>query len=404
MKILHTADWHIGKQLYKFPLAEDLQLFFEELIGIIESQEIDVLLISGDIFDLSNPSNEDRKVYFSFLKRMLNYNLHIIITAGNHDSAKMIDGPKELFESLNIHLVGEGSSLENQLISIPADSKNKHELLIAAVPYLRERDIRKSIAGETPSSKEELTKKGIIDHYKNMFELASAKSESSCKIAMGHLYIYGVKLSDSEREIQVGNLAGINAENLDVGFDYVALGHIHKPQTIHPENKLMYSGSPIALSFSERKDKKRLVVLTVENDEIINQEIIPLETHRRLVKLEGTVDEIRQKLIDFDESYTLPTYIEIHAHEEKRDSTKQLELVQLSEIKSDKFIIVNKRITFAEKAPYSFLALSQKNIEELSPIQVFDERMKESNEDEELKKELKELYLEILDELQNEER
>lgn len=402
MKILHTADWHIGKQLYKYPLSEDLLLFFDELLEIIQKEKIDVLLISGDIFDLSNPSNEDRKMYFSFLNQLRNFNLHIIITAGNHDSARMIDGPKMLLEALNIHVIGEGTELNNQLITLPSDDKNSEDLIIAAVPYLRERDIRKSIAGEMPSDKEALTKKGIIDHYKNLYALAYAQNENACKIAMGHLYIYGVKLSESEREIQVGNLAGINAENLDVGFDYVALGHIHKPQKIHAEDKLMYSGSPIALSFSERKDEKRIVVITVENNQVVEKKSIVLTNHRRLKKIEGTIDEIKAKLKGYDKKLSLPTYIEIHAHEEKRDSSKQIELVELSSIKSDAFIIVNKRITFEEKSPYSFLASSQKDITEFTPLQVFEERLKESAEDEETKKELKNLYIEILEELQNE--
>jgi len=404
MKILHTADWHIGKQLYKFPLSEDLQLFFEELLEIIHTESIDVLLISGDIFDLSNPSNEDRKTYFSFLNQLRQFDLHIIITAGNHDSARMIDGPKELFEALNIHAVGEGSSAEDQLITIPSSDKNNEPLLVAAVPYLRERDIRNSIAGEMPADKENLTRQGIIDHYQKMFEMASAKNVNACKIAMGHLYIYGVKISDSEREIQLGNLAGISSESLDVGFDYIALGHIHKPQIVHDKNTIMYSGSPIALSFSESKDQKRVIVLTVENDEVVDTKIVPLTMHRRLKKMEGTVDEIRNKLAAYDKKAALPTYIEIHAKEEKRDSTKQLELVQLSDVKSEHFKIVNKRISFAEKTPYTFLASSQKNIEELSPVQVFTERLKDSDEAEDVKKELKELYVELLEEIQDEAR
>lgn len=400
MKILHTADWHIGKQLYKYPLTEDLLLFFDELISIIEAESINILLISGDIFDLSNPSNEDRKLYFSFLNRLRKHNLHIIITAGNHDSARMIDGPRELFEALNIHVVGEGSSAEDQLLSIPSGEKNSEPLLIAAIPYLRERDIRNSIAGEMPTDKENLTRQGIVDHYQLLFDMAYAKNKNACKIAMGHLYIYGVKLSDSEREIQVGNLAGISSESLDIGFDYVALGHIHKPQIVHKDNTIMYSGSPIALSFSERKDEKRVIVLTVENNKVSDTKIIPLTLHRRLKKFEGTVDEIRAKLESYEQKAALPTYIEVHAHEEKRDSTKQLELVQLSDVKSEFFKIVNKRISFTEKAQYAFLASSQKNIEELSPLQVFEERLKDSNENDSLKKELKELYLEILEDLQ----
>lgn len=401
MKILHTADWHIGKQLYKHSLAEDLQLFFTDLLGIIEQEKIDVLLISGDIFDLSNPSNDDRNVYFEFLNRLRKFNLYIVITAGNHDSARMIDGPKQLFEALQIYVVGEGTDCNEQLITIPAFPGNNHPLLIAAVPYLRERDIRRSIAGEMPTDKETLTKQGIIDHYKKMYDLAYAQNKNACKIAMGHLYIYGVKTSDSEREIQVGNMAGINAESLDVGFDYTALGHIHMPQTIHSENKMMYSGSPIALSFSERTDDKRVIVISVENDEVVDKKIVPLTTHRRLKRIEGTVDEIREKLQVYNKRKTLPTFIEVHAFEEKRDSSKQLELFQLGDIESDSFIVVNKKIKFQEEAKYRFLASSQKNIEELSPIQVFEERLKESGEDEELKKELKNLYLEILDELQN---
>ena len=106
MRILHTADWHLGLRLYKKDLTQEHRLFFDWLINLIRERDIDVLLISGDIFDQGNPTNEARVMYFSFLRDLIKYNCKVIITGGNHDSPGVLNAPKDILEMLNVHTIG----------------------------------------------------------------------------------------------------------------------------------------------------------------------------------------------------------------------------------------------------------------------------------------------------------
>ena len=136
MKIVHTADWHIGKKLHKQDLAEDFELFINWLCLRIEDQKIDVLLISGDVFDLANPSNEAKSLYYQSLLKLKNLGLQIIITGGNHDSPAMLNAPKSILAELNVQVFGNlPEKIEDVLVPI-YNAKKEVELVVAALPFL----------------------------------------------------------------------------------------------------------------------------------------------------------------------------------------------------------------------------------------------------------------------------
>ena len=140
MKILHTSDWHIGKQLHKFDLSEDLDLFFEWLIAYIKNESIDVLLVSGDIFDQANPSQAAYKQYYDVLKQLINLDCKIILTGGNHDSASVLNAPAELLKAFDISVIG-GSTDDIADMFIEIERKNE-KLVVAAIPFLKHRASR----------------------------------------------------------------------------------------------------------------------------------------------------------------------------------------------------------------------------------------------------------------------
>lgn len=396
MKILHTADWHIGKSLYKHDLYEDIKLFFSELMLIISDENIDVLLISGDIFDLANPSNTDKEIYYQFLTTLMKENIQVVITAGNHDSVRMLEAPKSLLKHLNIHIVGDGRSSD---ITIPISDPitGSTALIILAVPYLRDRDVRLVQAGESYEQKKLALREAIVAYYKEKQAFAQKLNSEVPIIAMGHLYMQGASTSDSERDIQMGNEAGIPVEDFGDLFTYMALGHIHRPQKINKAGNIRYSGSPIALSFSERKDEKQIIILELQGKSL-NIVSRKLTTYRKLVRLTGTVAEIRASLLSFENDSLLKAYIELQAKEIRRDPSKILELIELSQMDSTKFKIVNNKITFEE----GLLGLAQKKtaatIEDLQPIEVFRTKIDEQILDIELKKGLESAFHELLEE------
>ena len=176
MKILHTADWHIGKILHKQSLAEDLNHFFDWMIQTIEEEDIDLLLVSGDIFDLANPNIRDKEVYYDIMMRLYKSGCQVIITGGNHDSVGELNAPKQILSAINISVIGGAmQELEDELIPVK-NASGEIELVVAAVPFLRDRDIRSRQEGQTYESRTEAIREGIKDHYQKLAVLCTELS------------------------------------------------------------------------------------------------------------------------------------------------------------------------------------------------------------------------------------
>ena len=153
MKILHTSDWHIGQNFMGKSRADEHKAFLSWLFKTIEENNIDVLIVAGDIFDTGNPPNYALKLYYNFLTQLNSIkNLYVIITAGNHDSISTLNAPKQLLESMNVHVITSGDESENELISIYKED----ELVgvVCAVPFLRDSVVREAISGQTLNEKE----------------------------------------------------------------------------------------------------------------------------------------------------------------------------------------------------------------------------------------------------------
>src|SRR5690554_2226897 len=189
MKILHTSDWHIGKQLHKYDLSDDLDLFFEWLVNYIKSENIDVLLVSGDIFDQANPSHAAYKQYYDLLTTLINLDCKIILTSCNHDSASVLNAPSELLKAFDISVIG-GATNEVDKMFIEVERKNE-KIVVAAIPFLRDRDIRKSVAGETYATKIEQIKSGLQSYFANVNTHYKNNYSGEVFFVMGHLYVQG---------------------------------------------------------------------------------------------------------------------------------------------------------------------------------------------------------------------
>jgi exonuclease SbcD len=320
MKILHTADWHLGIHLYNESLEEDHRLFISWLLDIcIPEHKPDAILIAGDIFDKANPPTYARQQYYQFLAQLIPLGIKkVIITAGNHDSAAMLEAPKEILHHLNIHVVGNGdTSLNELLVPVFKDEKREPSVVIAAVPFLRDQDIRTPRTDESSESIQQAVREGIKDYYQKIAQATQSYLEKGIPvIAMGHLFASGVSVSDSERQIQVGNLGSVDAQCFPIEhFTYVALGHIHLPQNVQGSKHIWYSGSPIALSFSERKQQKIIRLLTVDGKEI-KSESIKIPVFRELKRVEGDFLSVKNEINHLTNNKLLPLLIDIVIIEE----------------------------------------------------------------------------------------
>ena len=250
MKILHTSDWHLGQALYGRKRHEEFRLFLEWLIQVLRDEAVDVLLVSGDIFDSGLPSNQAQALYYRFLCEAAKSPCrHIILTAGNHDSPSFLDAPQALLQAMDVHVIGHALEPDEEVLLLN-DAKGLPELVVCAVPFLRDRDLyRLRLDGDT-DERDALLAHGMHEHYRRCAEKAEAlRSLTSQRfpdcpplpvIAMGHLFAAGgtVGEDDGVRDLRIGSLGQISADIFPPCFDYVALGHLHGPQKVNKEERI----------------------------------------------------------------------------------------------------------------------------------------------------------------------
>ncbi len=293
MKVLHTSDWHIGRTLHGRKRYEESEAFLNWLAGLIEDEAIDVLLVAGDVFDNSTPSNTAQEIYYRFLYRMAaSANRHVVVTAGNHDSPTFLNAPRELLKYLNIHVVGCASDPPADEAIVLAGSNHEPGLLVCAVPYLRDRDIRVAEAGEGIEDKERKLIEGIRTHYRLVCEAARQKRDLLNKpvpiVVMGHLFAAGGRTVDGDgvRELYIGSLAQVGVDLFPEGIDYLALGHLHIPQKVGGSDVIRYCGSPLPIGFGEA-DQQKCVVLVEFSGNAPHVTEIPVPRFRELKTLRG---------------------------------------------------------------------------------------------------------------------
>ena len=399
MKILHTADWHIGKKLHKHYLYEDFDLFINWLIKLITEQEIEAVLISGDVFDLANPSAEARKQYYRALLQLRKTNCQLIITGGNHDSPSMLDAPKEILNELNVTVIGGmPSKIEECLIPLQ-NKKGENELIVAAIPFLRDSDLRSIDEEVVYENRIEAIRKGIEATFTKAAKTSKDLYPELPVLAMGHLYAAGIESSDSERDIQIGNQAAFQASQFGTEFSYVALGHIHKPQRVNAQIPTFYSGSPLPLSFSERKDEKRLLLIDTENG--FEPESIAIPSFRKLIRINGSIAEIQQKLFSLESQDSLTNLIEVELIEENYDANLITQLDDLvTNFEQANFEIVKHRATFKNQLRESGkLFENHQHLEDLKPQEVFQKLLAQHSYAEEVKEKVNIAFQELLEEV-----
>lgn len=348
MKILHTSDWHLGQRFLFNDREVEHQRALDWLAGIIRDQAIDALIVAGDIFDINNPPNYARTMYYRFLTGLLGTNCrHIVITGGNHDSPSMLNAPRELLRMLNIHVVGAASdNLQDEIIELK-DNTGELELVVAAVPFLRDRDLRYSQAGEGSYDRLQKIREGMAEHFRQIGALMENYRERKVPlIATGHLYASGAVASDKQDNIYAGDVENIDAEQFPEIFHYVALGHIHRPQVVEGHQHVRYSGSLIPLSFSETKDDKSVCVLHFQRDQLLEVETITVPVFRRLKSISGDLQAVKESLRRFAQKgdRELTPWVEVIVETDRliprldlhlRDFTKEMDL-QLLKIKIER--------------------------------------------------------------------
>ena len=300
MKVLHTSDWHLGAMLHNEDRKEEQRQFLSWLLETMEAECIDVLIVSGDIFDVYAPSAAAQKLYYDFLAGIIKagHEPEVFIIAGNHDSQHFLGAPSDILSKLKIHVVSAADTekLENLIFEINDDS-GRAALTVCAIPFLREKDLK--IGGAAPRSEGEDSlsaqyNRAAAAFYHRVYDIA--KTKNTPVLMTGHFYLDGSQKSDdySERTREVGNLHGLPAGLLP-DADYYALGHLHRSQTINGKKHIRYSGSPLPMSFGEAGDTKSVVIAvfdpaSAETKPVIQLKEIPV--WQELRQISGSPEDI----------------------------------------------------------------------------------------------------------------
>jgi len=292
MRLLHTSDWHLGQTLHNFDRTYEHQRFLDWLLDTIVAEQVDALLIAGDIFDNSNPSAASQRQLYRFLQqaRAKSPQLDIVIIAGNHDSPGRLEAPGPLLEAHGTRVVGHvlrdaegGIDVERMVVPLTGRDGTV-EAWCVAIPFLRPGDVPRIEAagregeGENPAVDAYMS--GIALLYKQACELARSRcANGEAILAMGHCHMTGGDSSpDSERRILIGGTEALPASMFDPSIAYAALGHLHLAQKVGRQDHLRYCGSPLPLSFAEIGYQHQ--VLRIDLDGGKARDVVPLPVPR----------------------------------------------------------------------------------------------------------------------------
>lgn len=277
MKLIHTSDWHFGMTLGTGSYADDQRYFLERLYALIEKEQVQAVLLAGDIYDSSVVSSEAIGIYNEAMTKLcLELKTQVIAIAGNHDSAARLSSCRELLKGAGLHITGK---LEKEPAPILLDGG---KVAVYSIPFFTRDEVTALLPEKKPEIRNtETAMLAYCDHIREKMD------KTRKNIVLSHSLIVGSELSESDRSARVGFATAVS-KDVFKGFDYVALGHIHKPQAIEPH--IRYSGSPLKYSFgAEEKQEKGVVLIDTDTMDI---RFVPIAPKRERRTVEGTFEEL----------------------------------------------------------------------------------------------------------------
>ena len=393
MKIIHTSDWHLGQNFFTKSRKNEHQAFINWLLDLITAQEVDVVIIAGDVFDTGAPPSYAREMYNQFVVKLSQLDTMLIVLGGNHDSVSMLNESKDLLACLNTHVIANTTENLHEQVILLEDRNKQAGAILCAVPFIRPRDVLQSVAGETSTQKKQALGEAIQQHYQNLHDKAlEIQSEQQQKlkrklpiIATGHLTALGVTTSESVRDIYIGSLEAFDAKAFPP-VDYIALGHIHRPQIVAKSESIRYCGSPIPLSFDEIRSKtsesenagknqprlsNKQVVLVEFNENGKRIEPLPIPLFQSMMTLKGSLESIEsqlQQFVDIEQTVWLCIHVEVD------DYLSDLQPRIQAMIENLNVEVLQLRRSRSQQVQ-SLTQVKNETLAELTPQDVFHKRM-----------------------------
>ncbi len=295
MRLLHTSDWHIGRSLHGTDLLAEQEAVLSRLAEVVAAESVDAVVVAGDVYDRAVPSADAQAVLDRVIGRLLNAGARVILTPGNHDSARRLGTFSGLLAVAGLHVRAAVAGLDEPVLL--ADEHG--EVAVYGLPYLEPEVARHELGmtGAEPAGRDRGARGGgtarshaavlgeAMDRVRaDLFLRPGVRS-----VVLAHAFVGGGVPSESERDICVGGV-DLVPESVFDGVDYVALGHLHRPQTLSP--RLRYSGSPLPYSFGEAGHDKQAWLVELDATGLADARPVPLPVPRPLVVLTGTLAEL----------------------------------------------------------------------------------------------------------------
>ncbi|WP_313465444.1 exonuclease subunit SbcD [Pseudomonas nitroreducens] len=402
MRILHTSDWHLGQHFMGKSREAEHQAFCSWLIEQVREQAVDAVIIAGDIFDTGAPPSYAREQYNRFIVELRDTGARLVVLGGNHDSVAMLEESRDLLACLDTQVIAAvGTDLERQLLVLP-QRDGQLGAILCAIPFIRPRDVLTSLAGQSAQDKQLALQQAIQAHYRELFERAEAQRETLGRhlpiIATGHLTTVGASASESVREIYVGTLEAFPTSAFPAA-DYIALGHIHRPQKVGGLEHIRYSGSPIALSFDEATQGKEVLLVDLDDSGLRSVTALPVPRFQPLKSVSGSLAELPAELarVAREGSAEQPVWLEVMVHTDDYLTDIQLRVEKLCE---ELPVIVLRTRRERGTAQAALFSEAKETLDELSPEDVFRQRLDAEELDAPLRERLTGLYRQVVADLQ----
>lgn len=375
-RFIHTSDWHLGQHFMGKSRAAEHEAFFAWLLAKVKAEKVDAVIVAGDIFDTGTPPSYARRLYHDVVERMADVGCQLIVLGGNHDSVAMLSESQNLFKRFGVHVVPAISENPADLVLPLTNAEGEVAALLCALPFIRPRDVVSIRAGMQSADIEMALQQQIQQYYGAVYAAAEARAQTMGKplpiIGTGHLTTFGASVSESVRDIYVGTLKTFPSDAFPA-FDYLALGHIHRPQKVGSNPCFRYSGSPIPLSFDEVNTQKEVTLVECGGGEALSFTSVPIPLHQPMQVLKGNLHHIEAQLEQVQAPEHVPTvWLELQVTEDGYLTDLQQRLERVLE---DKPVEVLRIMRVQEAAQAQLQSEAQETLAELSPEEVFARRL-----------------------------
>ncbi|MPZ50118.1 MAG: exonuclease subunit SbcD [Dehalococcoidia bacterium] len=379
MRVLHTSDWHVGRAVRGRSREEEHRAVFAEMAGIVREEGVDLVLVAGDIFDHQSPSATAEEIVYKALLEFTSAGAQVVLISGNHDNAERLDAIRPLLNFANIHT---GAKLKRPEDGgcVEVTIRNGETARVALMPW----PSRSKIV-----SADDLMNKEQAQHQSQYWDrchrilktLCGGFNESSVNMVLAHLVITGALLGGGERASETIEDYWVPPESLNLNAQYVALGHIHKPQGLNLMWPAWYCGSPMQLDFGEEKDAKSLLLFDAKaGSPIRTPRAIELKSGRRMITVRGDLQQLSARKTDLGDAY-LRVYLNEALRPGLADEVREL-LPNAVEVKIDAPSTMEPSLVSREgMQPRDLLAsyFEHANVRDESALKLFDDLVEEDD-------------------------